>query len=98
MSTSAGPVHLLSNIGAETLNVILLREREIEAAELSRTRSSLSCTDNVHDHTRGYQGYRPVSTQIEHEGESAASAWFGEEDYVYASDESTSLLSDYDKT
>jgi len=97
MSTSAGPVHLLSNIGVETLNLNPLRVREIEAAELSRRRSSLSCTDNVHDHTRRYQGYRPVSTQIEHQGKSAASAWFGEEDYLYASDESTSLLSDYYK-
>ncbi len=97
MSTNAGPVHLLSNIGVETLYLNPLHEREVEAAELSRTRSSLSCTDNVYDHTRGYQGYRPVSTKIEHEGKSAASAWFGEEDYLYASDDSTSLLSDYEK-
>lgn len=72
------------------------RDAEIQAADLSRTRSSSSHTHSVFDHAHAYQGYRPVPTQTEHEDKSATSAWFRQEDYLYASDESTSLLLDYD--
>jgi len=74
------------------------RIAEIQAADLSKTRSSSSCTAHFHIYTHGYQGYRPVPTQTEHESKSVNPAWFRKEDYLYASDESTSLLSDYKKT
>lgn len=72
------------------------RDVEIQAADLSRSRFSLSHASNVFDHAHAYQECRLVTTQTEHEDKSATLAWFQWRDYLYASDESISLLSDYD--
>ena len=49
------------------------RDAEIQPADLSSMRSSLSSTRNVFDHAHSYQGHRPVSTTTEHKDMSAIS-------------------------